>query len=147
MIASGFRVYGGEMLEALRTEAGEWLQKPSPLTPEQDVTARYLAATLLEDGEDVMEGDPAMASALLAEAMLAMLRYHLRARNGVIPGKKSQLLELERSDPVAAGLTRDFFAAADFEHRLVAARAFADRTVRARGFFEWDSERIPVPLD
>jgi hypothetical protein len=32
------------------------------------------------------------------------------------------------------------------KERLLAAHALADRTIRARGFFAWDSERVPVSL-
>jgi len=145
MITTGFPVLGAQAIDALRAEAGVWLKRRSALTPEQDTGARYEAATLLEDGEDIADRDPACASALLGEAVLAMVRYHLRVLNGVIPGNKRLLVELERGDPETAGLARRFFAATGIEERLLAARALADRTVRARGFFEWESERIPVP--
>lgn len=145
MIATGFPVFGGQALDALRAEAADWLKRRPALTPDEDTWARYSAATLLEDGEDVAERDPTLASALLGEAVLAMLRYYLRAQNGTLPGNKSLLLEVERSDREASELARRFFAASGLEERQLAARALADRTIRARGFFEWDSERIPVP--
>lgn len=144
MIASGFPVFGGQALDALRAEASEWLQKRRTMSQDEDTWARYSAATLLEDSEDVAERDPALASALLGEAVLAMLRYHLRVQNGVVPGNKSLLFELERGDPAVAELARRFFTASGIEERLATARALADCTIRARGFFEWDSERIAV---
>jgi hypothetical protein len=147
MIATGFPVFGGQALDALRAEAADWLKKRAALTPDEDTFARYAAATLLEDGEDIAERDPAMASALLGEAVMAMLRYYLRAERGVVPGNKSLLLEVERNDREAARSARRFFAASTIEARRRAARALADRTIRAQGFFAWDSERIPVPDD
>lgn len=147
MIATGFPVLGGPGLDALRAEAAEWLHKPSRLGSEEDTWARYGAATLLEDAEDVAERDPVMASALLGEAVLAMIRYHLHARNGTLPGVKRLLSELERGDAESAALARRFFTTASTEERLSAARSLADRTVGARGFFEWESVPIPVPED
>ena len=145
MIATGFPVFGDQALDPLRAEAAAWLNKRAELTPDEDTFARYAAATLLEDGEDVVERDPAMASALLGEAVMAMLRYSLRAELGVVPRDKSLLLEVERHDREAALLARRFFAACTAEERQIEARALADRTIRARGFFEWESERAPVP--
>ncbi|MDC0684424.1 nucleotidyltransferase domain-containing protein [Sorangium atrum] len=147
MMATGFPVFGGQAIEGLREEAAEWLKKRAVLAPDEDAFARYSAATLLEDGEDVVERDPAMASALLGEAVMAMLRYYLRAERGTVPGDKSLLLEVERSDREIAEAARRFFGVSTIEERQLAARALADRTIRARGFFEWDSERIPVPDD
>jgi hypothetical protein len=147
MIATGFPVFGGEQIEALQAEARAWLQKRSVLSADEDTMARYGAATLLEDGEDVAERDPVMATALLGEAVLAMLRYHLRTRDGIVPGNKNLMADLERSDREVAELARRFFSAAAIEERLLAGHAIADRTIRAHGFFAWDSARIPVALD
>ncbi|APR78728.1 Hypothetical protein A7982_04075 [Minicystis rosea] len=147
MIATGFPVLGGPALDALRAEAAAWWKKPRPLTPAEDTWARYSAATLLEDGEDVAERDPALASALLGEAVLAMIRYHARVQTGTLPRDKSLFAELERSDAEASELARRFFTATTIDDRRMAARALADRTIRARGFFEWESEKSPVPND
>jgi hypothetical protein len=108
IIATGFPVLGGPELDGLRAEASAWLNKPSMLTSEEDTWARYAAATCLEDGEDVAERDPAMASALLGEAVLAMLRYHVRAHEGRLPGAKHLLIAVERCDREAAEIARRF---------------------------------------
>ncbi|WP_437321278.1 nucleotidyltransferase domain-containing protein [Sorangium sp. So ce385] len=144
MIATGFPVLGSPLLDELRAEAAAWLAKRSDFTPDQDAWERYSAATLLEDAVDVAERDPVMASALLAEAVLAILRYHLRARNGVLPRTKELFAELDRSDPDVARRARGFFEAAALEDRMSAAHAIADACIGARGFFPWESERIPV---
>ncbi|WP_437786011.1 hypothetical protein [Sorangium sp. So ce1097] len=144
MLATGFPVLGSPLLDELRAESTAWLAKRSALTADQDTWERYSAATLLEDALDVAERDPAMASALLAEAVLAMARYHLRARNGVLPRTKELFAELERSDPEVARSARGFFEAASLDDRISAARAIADVCIGDRGFFAWESERVPV---
>ncbi|WP_434048094.1 MULTISPECIES: WYL domain-containing protein [Sorangium] len=144
MLATGFPVLGSPLLDELRTESAAWLARRAALTPDQDTWERYSAATLLEDALDIVERDPAMASALLAEAVLAMVRYRLRARNGVLPRTKELFAELEKRDPEVAGSARRFFEAASLESRITAAHAIADACVRARGFFAWESERVPV---
>ncbi|XXX81987.1 nucleotidyltransferase domain-containing protein [Sorangium sp. So ce134] len=144
MIATGYPVLGSPLLDELRAEAAAWLARRAELSPEQDVWARYSAATLLEDAVDVAERDPVMASALLAEAVMEMLRYHLLARSGVLPRTKELFAELDRSDPDVARDARRFFEAAALEDRMSAAHAIADACIRARGFFPWESERIPV---
>ncbi|XYI03190.1 nucleotidyltransferase domain-containing protein [Sorangium sp. So ce1128] len=144
MLATGFPVLASPLLDELRAEAAAWLAKRSSLTPEQDTWERYSAATLLEDAIDVAERDPVMASALLAEAVLAMIRYRLRARDGVLPRAKELFAELDRGDPEVARAARRFFEAAALEERIAAAHATADLCIGARGFFAWESERIPV---
>ncbi|WP_437737874.1 nucleotidyltransferase domain-containing protein [Sorangium sp. So ce1335] len=144
MLATGFPVLGSPLLDELRAESAVWLAKRTALTPDQDAWARYSAATLLEDALDVAARDPAMASALLAEAVLAMVRYHLLARNGVLPRAKELLAELERSDPEVARSARRSFEAASLGDRITAAHAVADVCIGARGFFAWESERVPV---
>jgi predicted nucleotidyltransferase len=145
MFATGFRVLGGPVLDALRAEAADWLGKRAALGKDDDTFARYSAATLLEDGEDVAARDPALASAILGEAVMAMIRYRLRAELGVVPRDKSLFTELEKSDRDAAVLARRFFEASAIEDRRLAARALAERTIRAQGFFEWESEPLAVP--
>jgi hypothetical protein len=146
MLATGFPVFDTQVLESLKAEASDWLAKLSIFTPEEDVWARYQAATLLEDAEDLVERDPTLASALLGEAVLAILRYYLRARNGVIPRSKNLFIEVERADAEVARLARHYFEAMQIEDRVRGARALADLCLGAHGFFEWESERIPVGI-
>jgi hypothetical protein len=145
MIATGFPVLRSDILDELKAEAEEWLRKPSPFTQQEDTMQRYFAAGLLEDAEDILEKDPAMANALLGEAVLAMLRYWIRARNGVLPRTKGLIAEVERANPDLAAAARRFFGAIELGDRLQAAQTIADLCVGARGFFEWDSERAAVP--
>jgi hypothetical protein len=145
MFVTGFPVLGCELLDTLRHEARGWLGKRSPLSEQQDIAGRYAAAGLLEDAEDIQERDPANCSALLGEAVLAMLQHYLRMRNGVLPARKRLLSEVERADVALSHQARIFFDTADLKLRMDLARSIADACVGARGFFEWESERLPVP--
>ena len=147
MIATGFVVFDAQVLETLKAEASEWLAKRSTFTPPEEVSARYTAATLLEDAEDLVARDAALASALLGEAVLAILRYYLRARNGVIPRSKDLFIEVERADAEVSRLARRCFEAIPIQDRVCEARALADLCIGAHGFFEWESERIPAGLN
>lgn len=146
MFATGFPVLGCELLQTLRREADEWLGKRSPLNEQQDISGRYAAAGLLEDAEDIRERDPANCNALLGEAVLAMLNHYLRMRNGVLPARKRLLCEVERADAALSRQAHDFFATSDLKLRIELARSIADACVGARGFFEWESERLPVTV-
>ncbi len=142
MIATGFPVFGGQALDDLRAEAAEWLKRrPPALTSDEDTWARYSAATLFEDGEDVAERDPALASALLGEAVLEMLRYYSALGTARFPGARAccstSSAPIEKPPSWRVASTR---RPASRSARL-AARELADRTIRARGFFEWDSSR------
>jgi hypothetical protein len=146
MLATGYAVLGGETFDTLREEAVEWLSKRSFLSPQEVTVQRYMAATLIEDGEDVAQQDPAMASALLGEAVLTMLRYYTRIRNGALPSTKRLLVEVEHLDPPLARAARLFFGSSGIDERIALAHEIADFCIQARGFFEWDSERSPVAL-
>ncbi|HYO95817.1 MAG TPA: nucleotidyltransferase domain-containing protein [Polyangiaceae bacterium] len=146
MLATGFPVLSCDVLETLRREAHEWLAKRSPLSQQQDTAGRYAAAGLLEDAEDIGERDPANCSALLSEAVLAMLHHYLRLRNGVLPARKRLLAEVARADVALSRQVRAFFATADLKLRIELARSIAATCVGAQGFFEWESERLPAPL-
>jgi predicted nucleotidyltransferase len=147
ILATGFPVFDTQVLDSLKAEASDWLAKRSTLTPAQDVSTRYTAATLFEDAEDIAERDPTLAGALLGEAVLTTLRYYLRARNGVIPRTKDLFVEVERADAEVARLARRCFEAIQIGDRAREARALADLCLGAHGFFEWESERIPVSLN
>jgi hypothetical protein len=146
MLATGFVVLDAPLLEVLRAEAADWLKKRSPLSADQDIWARYIAASKLEDAEDVQVRDPAMATALLYEAVTEALRYWIRVRRGVLPGAK-RLIEEVRADDAALGMAAErFFRASSIDERVMLARQIAQRCIGAVGFFEWDSPKIPVPF-
>lgn len=143
MLTTGFVVLAADpVVEALRAEAAEGLANPPTPAPGAP-TPRYGAATLYEDAVDVAARDPETAALLLAQAVPPMLHYHFRAAGRFVPRNKDLLAELARLDPEVAALARRFFATARPEERLELAGAIADRTIGARGFFEWESNEDP----
>jgi hypothetical protein len=145
MLATGFVVYARDpVVGALREEASAWLARRHTPSGDEVVRARYAAATRLEDGADVTEVDPATAMMLLADAVTAMLEHLCRVRDGRLPRPKELLATVAAHDAEVARLATTFFTTADRGARLAAAHAIADRTIGARGFFEWDSGDDPV---
>ena len=145
MLATGFVVLGGTELAALREEAAQWLARRSAPTADEDIWACYDAATMLEDAEDIRARDPAMAAALLSEAVTAALRHWLRVRDGRLPAPKELLARLREADVELATLAAELYCAASLDTRIGLARQITQRCVGAVGFFEWDSARLPLP--
>ena len=145
MIASGEIVYAtNSVIDELRREAGEWLAWPSPLSDDQLVRARYEAATRFEDAVDVGADDPDTATMLSTRAVFAMLETHCRMALGRIPRGKELLSSINAIDPHLGQLVHAFFSATSWIDRRRAGESIADRTIAARGFFEWDSGPDPV---
>lgn len=144
MLSTGFVVLAAPVLEALRAEAADWLGKSSPLTVDQGIRARYAAALTLEDAEDVRERDPAMASALLSEAVTEALRYWIRVRRGVLPGAKRLIEKVRAEDPSLGVAAERFFCASSIDERVMFARQIAQHCIGAVGFFEWASRKLPA---
>lgn len=146
MLATGYVVLArGPALPALRHEAAAWLERPSHPSAAAAVRARYDAATRYEDAADVADEDPATAALLLARAVTAMLELWCHTTAGTVPRGKDLLARVAALDPALGALARRVFSDAPFPERRAAAAAVADRTIDARGFFEWDSGFEPVP--
>lgn len=146
MLATGHVVRtSGPGLAQLRNEAAAWLARPSYPSAAALVRARYDAATRFEDALDVADADPATATMLLTGAVTAMLEAWCRAETGAIPRRKDLIGRVADLDPALGEQARAAFAHAPFAERCAAATAVADRTIAARGFFEWDSGFGPVP--
>lgn len=140
MIATGSVVFStGGVVDDLRREASEWLAWPSPLSDEQLVRARYAAATRFEDAVDVGDIDPATATMLSTQAIMSMLELHCRTALGRIPRSKDLLGSIDAIDAELGQLVHTFFAATSWADRQRTGESIADRTIGARGFFEWDS--------
>jgi hypothetical protein len=116
------------------------LATPPALSPAQHTWKRYWASNLLEDAVDVAVRDPQTAQIFLGQAVFAMLHYYFEAAGRFIPRTKELLAQLDALDPVLASLARQFYSSGDFATRLAAAEQIADRTLKVRGFFEWESE-------
>ncbi len=133
------------VVEELRAEARDWLDRPIRLSADDVVRARYAAATHLEDGADVSATDGPTAAMLLTEAVVAMLEHMVRSRGERLPRRKELLATIAVRDPAVGSLANAFFSACTAAERLAAAEAIADRTIGARGFFPWDSGFVAVP--
>src|SRR6185295_19132506 len=107
----------GGIFDDLRREASEWLAWPSPLSDDQLVRARYAAATRFEDAVDVGEIDPATATMLSMQAIMAMLEIHCRTALGRIPRSKDLLGSIDAIDPELGRLVHTYFAATSWSDR------------------------------
>jgi len=141
MLVNGFVILDRHpVVEQLRQRARELLSTHPNLTPAQHTWKRYLASNLLEDAVDIAERDPQTTQIFLTQAVFAMLQYHFEANGHFIPRTKELLSQLDNLDPPLAILARTFYSSGDFVARLAAAEQIADRTVKARAFFEWETE-------
>jgi predicted nucleotidyltransferase len=146
MLATGVVIFRGDpVVDELRAEAAQWLDKETHLSDFERVTTRYGIASRLEDGLDLLDTDGVTASMLLGDAVLAMLEYLCKADRGRIPRRKDLLGQLEAEHPDVAALAAEFFGASGLPDRARLATEIADRTIGARGFFEWDSGPGPAP--
>ena len=127
------------VLQQLRQEARDWLDRPS--IPSEDVVtrARYGAASAYEDALDVAPNDPATAILLLHRAVRQMLELWCHQRLGASPRAKDLIGRVNDLDPGVATLARRVFSALPFAEQERAAADLAEATSNPRGFFEWDS--------
>jgi ketosteroid isomerase-like protein/predicted nucleotidyltransferase len=145
MIATGAVVLQSDpVIAEIRREAAEWLARPPRSGDEQNVRDRYAAATRFEDATDVGETDTDTATMLMTLAVTAMLEHDCRVKDGRVPRAKELLGVIARRDAELGRLAREFFAATSYGQRHTVGEAIADRTIGARGFFEWDSGAEPV---
>lgn len=145
MLATGVVVFrSSAVVDDLRREAADWLARTSSLSADEAVRSQYAAATRLEDALDVAATDADTALMLATQAVVAMLEHDCRLHDGRLPRGKDLLGAVSARDPELGSLAHTFFSAASTADRLAAAQAIADRTIGARGFFEWDSGPEPV---
>jgi hypothetical protein len=129
----------GLVLQQLRQEAREWLDRSSIPSDDAVIRARYGAATAYEDALDVASNDPATAILLLHRAVGQMLELWCHQRLGTIPRVKDLLGRVNELDPGVATLARRVFSASPFAEQERAAADLAEATANPCGFFEWDS--------
>jgi len=146
MLATGVTIFQSDrVVEALRTEAAEWLRKKTDASAFERVSTRYSIASRLEDGLDLVGSDDVSATMLLSESVVAMLEYLCKAERGQIPRRKDLLAQIATEHSDLADLVAEFFGASDVADRARLAAEISDRTIAARGFFEWDSGAGPAP--
>jgi hypothetical protein len=146
MLATGFIVLDVHgQAAAFQQRARQVLQEPPTLSADQRLTARYMAALAYEDAADIAAHSPENASLILGAAVADMLRYAFLSANRALPRQKEFLTGLQDLDPDLCRLAYAFYNAASTPERLTLAGQIADRTIGARGFFEWESPPQDVP--
>ena len=141
MYATGFVVLDTDpVVEELRSKARHFLSL-SPTTSTKTIEMmRYTTAAAFEDAVDVKDRDPVTASMLLSVCVIRMLHHVFRERRQYLPREKDLIASVQRLDPELASLAIAFYSSADLTERLELAGRIADRTIKARGFYEWSSE-------
>jgi hypothetical protein len=140
MLATGFIIWSNDsVVDDLRAEARQWLERVRPLGAGEAVSARYTAATMLEDGFDLIEHDAAGATLIMSRAVAAMLEVYCRMGGRNVPRPKDLLATVREIDPTLGAAADAYFSATMLERRRDLALTVADRAIGARGFFEWDS--------
>jgi hypothetical protein len=141
MLTTGFvMLERGPTLSELRRTAAASLYKPLDSSSETVLYARYLVALRLEDALDVVKDDPATANMLLSQAVVDMLNFIFQRAGRYYPRGKDLLEAATRVDEGLGDLARQFFISTNLQQRVDLAGQIADRTVGARGFFEWESK-------
>jgi hypothetical protein len=145
MLATGFSVLVTDpVVNALRSEAKLILNSERKASGDLTVP-RYMIATLFEDALDVIDEDPLTARMILNEAIYQMLSHAFTKADRYIPRAKDLLRELGRIDLDLRRLAEGYYASASLEDQVELAKSICDKTIAARGFFEWDSG--PGPLE
>ena len=141
MLATGFVILELEPIVGhLRAKAREYLSRPPGKPDSPTITmARYGIALLYEDAVDVAGRDPVTAHMLLCRATTEMLNFCFTQSGRFLPRHKDLLKELAGLDSETADLARRFYATSSIESKLALGGRIADRTIGARGFFEWET--------
>lgn len=124
-------------VKTLQEKARKWISSP-PEKPKDLTMARYGAALFYEDAVDIAPRDPDTARMLLCRAVSDMLSFCFSSDGRFLPRHKDLLRELDALDSETAALAREFYGTSQIEAQLELAGQIADRTVGARGFFEWE---------
>jgi predicted nucleotidyltransferase len=136
MLATGFIILDRDpVVEQLRQQARELLQRPPMPTEKQLLYQRYGIATHYEDALDMVEMNPTATNMMLGLVVYEMLHYHFRKAGLFLPRDKDLL---DSFNGELADLAREFFSSGDLNHRLVLAKQIARQTIEASGFFEWE---------
>jgi predicted nucleotidyltransferase len=140
MVSTGFVVYEGDpVLREIREQAAQVLADGPEVNEEGLKAKRYRAATLLEDGLDILAEDAAGSAMLMANAMDILVRAQYVASGRWQPRDKEVVALLHEVDPEFARHVRDFYMAASVGEKASAAREAFQRAIGEVGFFEWES--------
>jgi predicted nucleotidyltransferase len=145
MLATGFPVLETDpVIAELRQQALLSLANPPVPSPESLLFRRYMAANWLEDAADLALRDEATANLFLSQAVLEIIRGNFFAEQRYLPRNKELISATEALDPELGALIRRFYRSADCPARLALAYQIADRTIKIRGFCEWESTPEPI---
>lgn len=145
MLSTGFVILDRDpVVQVLVAEAEAVLALPPDRSPADLLFLRYLAADLYENAVDMQHADPSTGLLILGDAIQRMVDYRYLAANVYLPRPKDRLTHLAALDPVAEALIRQFTQTGDINDRYRLAADLADRILDTQGFFEWESERLPV---
>jgi predicted nucleotidyltransferase len=140
MLSTGHVIFDNdERLPLLVAKARQLLAEPPNYSPSWLVNARYMAATLYEDAQDIAGVRPEACGMLLSAAVRSMLQYYYLKNNLYIPREKWLMDDLAGRDNALADCAVRFWKAGSMEKRLSLAEKIADATIATRGFFEWAS--------
>ncbi|MCB0184940.1 MAG: nucleotidyltransferase domain-containing protein [Caldilineaceae bacterium] len=128
------------LVNVLRQEAAEWLQKAPDQTPLALTIKRYFSADEFENALDVADSDPAMASLLMHHAIFRMIEYRFLVANLAVPRHKEMLTKLKEIDPPTGELVEHFLTEPDLQHQFVLGKQVAQALNGEIGFFEWETE-------
>lgn len=146
MWTTGFVVLDRDpLINILRQEAAEWLQRRPDLSSVALTVKRYFSADELENALDIADDDPAMASLLMHDAIFRMIDYRFLAANQNVPRHKELLAGLKVLDPAAGVLVEKFLLEPDLAHQFVLGKEAAQLLCGKTGFFEWETE--PETID
>ncbi|MEZ4659326.1 MAG: hypothetical protein R2911_17320, partial [Caldilineaceae bacterium] len=135
------------IVNLLRQEAAEWLQK-SPDLPSLDLTMdRYFNADEFENALDIADSDPAMASLLMHHAVFSMVAYRFLAANLNVPRHKEMLAGLKEIDPPAGELVERFLTEPALAHKFELGKQVAQTLNGDISFFEWETVLEEVEED
>ena len=141
MWATGFVVLDRDpLVNVLRREAAEWLQKSPDLPPLALTMDRYFNADEFENALDIVDNDSAMASLLMHHAVFSMVAYYFLARNLNVPRHKEMLARLKAVDPPAGQLVQRFLTEPDLARKFEWGKQVAQTLNGDIGFFEWETE-------
>jgi hypothetical protein len=115
-----------------------------PAVPTDMTQARYMLATLFEDAVDVSGKDRLTARMILSLAVEKLLRHSFLKAGRFQPRQKDLLSEVNALDSEMGALARRFYRCRSLRSQLRVACAIADRSIGARGFFEWRSARETI---
>ncbi len=145
MLATGFVVLdSAAIVEELRAEAIEWLNRPLELSESELTWLQYAAVDAYENAQDLSEKDPAGAVRVLHDAVSQMLDTTFLENGKKLPCTKTYLDELSTLDSDLGRLAREYYTAHNVEEQFELAALLAARTFGETGFFEWESQLEPI---